>query len=112
MFEFQTISRPRYLKLEAPFETCLFSEPPSLKWVERRINGNLEQQAAAFFHHQFIANADPSWKEGAISDIGTVIGGSTPSKSNLDYQGTQQRCQMRDISTTVSTCLESVGTMS
>ena len=53
--------------------------------VNQRINENLEQQAAAYFHHQFIANADPSWKEGAISDLGTVIGGSTPSKSKPEY---------------------------
>ena len=49
------------------------------------INKNLGQQAAAYFHHQFIVNAAPSWKEGTISDIGTVIGGSTPSKSKPEY---------------------------
>ena len=53
--------------------------------INRRINENLELQAAAYFHHQFIANADPSWKEGAVSDLGTVIGGSTPSKSKPEY---------------------------
>ena len=50
-----------------------------------RINENLEQQAAAYFYQQFIVNADPSWKEGAISDLGTVVGGSTPSKSKPEY---------------------------
>ena len=49
------------------------------------VNKNLEQQAAAYFHHQFIVNAAPSWKEGTISDLGTVIGGSTPSKSKPEY---------------------------
>ena len=49
------------------------------------INKNLEQQAVAYFHHQFIVNAAPSWKEGTISDLGTVIGGSTPSKSKPEY---------------------------
>ena len=49
------------------------------------VNENLEQQAAAYFYHQFIVNADPSWKEGAISDLGTVVGGSTPSKSKPEY---------------------------
>ena len=53
--------------------------------LNETINENLEQQAAAYFHHQFIANADPSWKEGAISDLGTVVGGSTPSKSKPEY---------------------------
>ena len=53
--------------------------------INNAINENLEQQATAYFHHQFIANADPSWEEGAISDLGTVIGGSTPSKSKPEY---------------------------
>ncbi len=53
--------------------------------LNTEINNNLEQQAAAYFYHQFIVNADPSWKEGAISDLGTVIGGSTPSKSKPEY---------------------------
>ncbi|WP_029200633.1 restriction endonuclease subunit S [Oribacterium sp. NK2B42] len=53
--------------------------------LNKRINDNLEQQAAAYFYHQFIVNADPSWKEGTISDLGTVIGGSTPSKSKPEY---------------------------
>ena len=50
-----------------------------------QINENLEQQAAAYFYHQFIVNADPSWKKGTISDLGAVIGGSTPSKSKPEY---------------------------
>lgn len=33
----------------------------------------------------FIENADPSWKSGTISDLGTVVGGSTPSKSKPEY---------------------------
>ena len=53
--------------------------------LNEEVNENLEQQAAAYFYHQFIVNADPSWKEGTISDLGTVIGGSTPSKSKPEY---------------------------
>ena len=53
--------------------------------INEKVNENLEQQAAAYFYHQFIVNADPSWKEGTISDLGTVIGGSTPSKSKPEY---------------------------
>jgi type I restriction enzyme S subunit len=49
------------------------------------VNDNLEQQAEAYFNHLFIANADPSWPEGTISDIGTVVGGSTPSKAKPEY---------------------------
>lgn len=33
----------------------------------------------------FIENADPNWKAGTISDLGTVVGGSTPSKSKPEY---------------------------
>ena len=50
-----------------------------------RINENLEQQALAYFQELFIENADPNWKSGTISDLGTVVGGSTPSKSKLEY---------------------------
>lgn len=53
--------------------------------INKEINDNLEQQAEAYFNHLFIANADPSWPEGTISDIGTVVGGSTPSKAKLEY---------------------------
>lgn len=50
-----------------------------------RINENLEQQAQAYFQELFIENADPNWKAGTISDLGTVVGGSTPSKSKPEY---------------------------
>jgi len=49
------------------------------------INENLEQQAQAYFQELFIENADPNWKSGTISDLGTVVGGSTPSKSKPEY---------------------------
>lgn len=49
------------------------------------INENLEQQASSFFYHLFVENADPSWREGTISDLGTVVGGSTPSKAKAEY---------------------------
>src|SRR5699024_2005049 len=32
-----------------------------------------------------INNADPEWQQGTISDLGTVVGGSTPSKSKPEY---------------------------
>lgn len=51
----------------------------------RVINDNLEQQAQALFQKLFIENADPEWREGTISDLGTVVGGSTPSKSKPEY---------------------------
>ena len=49
------------------------------------VNDNLEQQAASYFRYLFIENADPSWPEGTISDLGIVVGGSTPSKSKPEY---------------------------
>ena len=49
------------------------------------LNNNLEQQAQAFFQESFIDNADPEWAIGTISELGTVIGGSTPSKSMPEY---------------------------
>lgn len=53
--------------------------------LNSRINENLEQQAQAYFQELFIENANPNWKAGTISDLGTVVGGSTPSKSKPEY---------------------------
>ena len=53
--------------------------------LNNRINENLEQQAASYFNHLFVENIDPSWREGNISDLGTVVGGSTPSKAKAEY---------------------------
>lgn len=53
--------------------------------LNQQINDNLEQQAQALFQKLFIENADPEWREGTISDLGTVVGGSTPSKSKPEY---------------------------
>lgn len=51
----------------------------------QKINDNLEQQATAYFQELFVANANPNWKIGTISDLGTVTGGSTPSKAKPEY---------------------------
>lgn len=53
--------------------------------LNNAINDNLEQQAQSLFQELFIENADPEWREGTISDLGTVVGGSTPSKSKPEY---------------------------
>ena len=50
-----------------------------------RINDNLEQQVQAYFQELFVDNADPAWTLGTISDLGIVVGGSTPSKSKPEY---------------------------
>lgn len=53
--------------------------------INNKINDNLELQAQAFFQESFIDNVDPEWAIGTISDLGTVVGGSTPSKSKPEY---------------------------
>lgn len=51
----------------------------------KKINDNLEQQAATYFQELFINNANPMWQISTISDLGTVVGGSTPSKTKPEY---------------------------
>lgn len=53
--------------------------------VNNNINDNLERQVQAYFQELFVDNADPAWTLGTISDLGTVVGGSTPSKSKPEY---------------------------
>lgn len=50
-----------------------------------RINKNLEQQAEALFYSMFVENANPTWKDGVLSDLGTVVAGGTPSKTKPEY---------------------------
>lgn len=49
------------------------------------INNNLEQQANTLFQKLFVEKTDLEWREATISDLGTVVGGSTPSKSKPEY---------------------------
>ena len=51
----------------------------------QELNDNLEQQAQSYLHELFVDNADPEWAIGTISDLGTVVGGSTPSKAKPEY---------------------------
>ena len=53
--------------------------------VNEQLNDNLEQQAQSYFHELFVDNASPEWTTGTISDLGTVVGGSTPSKAKPEY---------------------------
>ena len=53
--------------------------------VNDAINDNLEQQAQSYFQELFVDNASPEWTTGTISDLGTVVGGSTPSKAKPEY---------------------------
>ena len=51
----------------------------------KQVNDNLEQQAQSYFQELFVDNADPEWTTGTISDLGAVVGGSTPSKAKPEY---------------------------
>ena len=51
----------------------------------QELNDNLEQQAQSYFQELFVDNADPEWAIGTISDLGTVVGGRTPSKAKPEY---------------------------
>ena len=53
--------------------------------VIQTVNDNLEQQAQSYFQELFVDNADPEWTTGTISDLGAVVGGSTPSKAKPEY---------------------------
>ena len=53
--------------------------------TNKKINDNLEQQAQSYFQELFVDNADPEWTTGTISDLGAVVGGSTPSKAKPEY---------------------------
>lgn len=53
--------------------------------VNEKLNDNLELQAQAYFQKLFVDNANPKWKSGTISDLGLVVGGSTPSKAKAEY---------------------------
>ena len=53
--------------------------------LNNEINDNLEQQARAYFQELFVDNSDSAWTLGTVSDLGAVVGGSTPSKSKPEY---------------------------
>ena len=53
--------------------------------LNQKINDNLEQQAQAYFQELFVDNSDSAWTLGTVSDLGAVVGGSTPSKSKPEY---------------------------
>lgn len=55
----------------------------------KNINKNLEQQAETFFHSLFVENVNPTWKDGVLSDLGTVVAGGTPSKTKPEYYSEQ-----------------------
>lgn len=71
--------------------------------LNKRINENLEQQAQALFKHWFVdfgpfKNGEfveselgmipKGWRVGTLEDVGDVVGGGTPSKTNSSYYTT------------------------
>lgn len=59
--------------------------------LNNKINTNLEQQAGALFKNWFVdfepfgGKMPDGWKVGKLSEIGTIVGGSTPSKAKKEY---------------------------
>ena len=59
--------------------------------LNNTINKNLEEQAQTLFKNWFIdfepfgGTMPEDWKVGKLSDLGTVVGGGTPSKAKKEY---------------------------
>lgn len=51
--------------------------------ILRRINDNIEEQLSAIYHSMF--DEKSAWPKGFISDLGSVVGGATPSKDIDEY---------------------------
>ena len=79
------------IELDLPEQETQKKIGSTLRMLDRKIalneeiNDNLEQQAQSYFQELFVDNADPEWAIGTISDLGTVVGGSTPSKAKPEY---------------------------
>lgn len=72
--------------LEMQNKICAIINPISNKIkTNTMINSNLSEQAQAYFDELFIQNASAEWKEGTLSDVGSIVAGGTPSKSNQEY---------------------------
>ena len=53
--------------------------------LNNEINKNLEALEQAYFCNLFITNANSNWRYGTLSDLGTIVGGGTPSKKHPEY---------------------------
>ena len=78
------VSVPRDKKVQEQISSILGAIDNKIESNEK-INNNLEQQAEALFHSLFVENVNPVWKEGVLSDLGTVVAGGTPSKTKPEY---------------------------
>lgn len=81
----RNLSVPLPSKREQDLLVSFFDALSDKIMLNRQINDNLEQQVQAYFQELFVDNADPAWTLGTISNLGTVVGGSTPSKSKPEY---------------------------
>lgn len=90
---FDTITRNTFDNIEVEIPSIKIQEKISSilndydKKIElnNAINNNLEHQAEALFHLLFIENVNPIWKNGMLSDLGTIVAGGTPSKTKPEY---------------------------
>ena len=53
--------------------------------LNESINRNLLNQAEAYFKVLFVENSSEEWKEGTLSDVGSIVAGGTPSKAKEEY---------------------------
>lgn len=51
----------------------------------KTLNDNLEHQILSLYDHLFVKQKESDWAKGTLSDIGTIVGGGTPSKSRTEY---------------------------
>lgn len=82
------ISFPKEKETQERIARFLLNIDEKIK-MNDKINKNLEQQALALFHSLFIENVNPTWKDGVLSDLGTVVAGGTPSKTKPEYYSEQ-----------------------
>ncbi|HCN53052.1 MAG TPA: restriction endonuclease subunit S [Prevotella sp.] len=79
----ETLNRIEFNVPELEYQSKVLSilEPIEEKIdTNNLINKNLEAQIDSLYTELFIRSANPKWKLGTVADLGTVIGGSTPSK--------------------------------
>lgn len=78
------VSVPRDKKVQEQISSILGAIDDKIE-ANEKINNNLEQQAESLFHSLFVEDVNPIWKEGVLSDLGTVVAGGTPSKTKPEY---------------------------
>ena len=96
---FDTITRDTFANIEVDIPSlkkqnriaAILSSLDDKIELNNKINANLEQQAQALFKAWFVdfepfgGKMPEDWRRGTIADLGTVVGGSTPSKAKAEY---------------------------